>query len=418
MKAKLILLKKTDGRTNFMIRLSAHGKKAYRAIEVPFSEKDWHYEPKKRLNRLRFVKRANTSEFQNFLKYESFVNKEEKKYNQQINELIMLGNPFSFDKVFSLVDGGSNKQASTVFELFKARIEELKENEQLGTAVAYQGTFSKIKSILKKDLLWIELDDEVLLGLRKKMTSQSLSNSTISIHLRTIRAIYNLAIKRRIVSVKDYPFVNPDIMSRLVAPRRSIAISRQQVDKIRELKKELNTDCDLWTACSYFLFGYLGRGINFQDMARLKWENISKGRVSFVRYKTRAKVQELTSFGITDEIAEILNYYRRQNTDLLNPYVFPILNPFHDTESKKFHRIKKMRSILNKSLKEVGKLIKSNVEITTYIWRHSFASIAKIDLNVPVPMISEMLGHNDIATTEHYLKQFPDKDKDKAVIGL
>jgi len=39
-------------------------------------------------------------------------------------------------------------------------------------------------------------------------------------------------------------------------------------------------------------------------------------------------------------------------------------------------------------------------------------------LKVDVSMISEMLGHHDLETTRHYLKQFPDDDKDNAVIGL
>jgi integrase len=158
--------------------------------------------------------------------------------------------------------------------------------------------------------------------------------------------------------------------------------------------------------------------MNFQDMARLKWDNISQGRVTFIRYKTRSKVQEETSFTINKELNEILSWYRRHNTQLHNPYVFPVLNPSYQKEASIYNRIKTERLHVNQQLEKVGKKIGAEIKITTYTWRHTFASVAKNDLHVDVAMISEVLGHHDLETTKHYLKQFSHADRDKALGGL
>ena len=51
--------------------------------------------------------------------------------------------------------------------------------------------------------------------------------------------------------------------------------------------------------------------------------------------------------------------------------------------------------------------------LTTYVARHSWASIAK-SKNVPVNVISDALGHDSIATTQIYLATIDASTIDKA----
>ena len=46
-----------------------------------------------------------------------------------------------------------------------------------------------------------------------------------------------------------------------------------------------------------------------------------------------------------------------------------------------------------------------SIPITSYSIRHSFAMILK-EQDVPIEMISELLGHKSIKTTQIYLKSF------------
>lgn len=417
--AKLVLFKKTDGRSEFMIRLTEKGKRGYRSINVPFTEKDWNYNSKKRFNELKKLRPADTPQYRKFLKNQSYVRDIEKKYTDTINNLIRLNKPFSFNRVFQLVEKPLPETPKTVYQLFEVLIKENRLNDQHGNADNLQGTLNKLKKYESKDMLFGEMDDQFLLSFKRSMLLEGKSKSTISIHLRNIRTLFNYAIKKaKVAKLDEYPFINDDIMKGLKNGYRSRAISKYEVDKIRKLKIEIDEGSDIWHACNYFLFGYLGRGMNFQDIARLKWENILQDRVRFIRYKTRSKIQEETNFGLTKELSEILAWYRKNNKQLGSPYVFPVLNSFHNTEIRIFNRIKKIRKVVNDNLKRVGQEIEAEIPLTTYTWRHTFAAVAKNDLKVDVSMISEMLGHHDLETTQHYLKQFPDLDKDNAVKGL
>lgn len=418
MKAQLILFKKTAKRKEFMIRLTDEGKRSYRTISVPFAETDWNYDTKKRKNELQ-ARTPRHEKYKAFLKYKIWIEELESKYQVIIDDLILLNKPFSFDKVFSLVDKPKTDKPKTVFKLFDFRVKEYRSNEKHGTAESYKGTLNKLKTFFKKDMLFNELNDVQLVKFKKWMLKEGLSKTTVSIHLRQIRSIWNYAIQEaKVVSRNEYPFENRNIMSELKTGYKSRAISQKEVNSIRQLRKNIKRGTEQWHACNYFLFGYLGRGINFQDIARLKWDNYSQGVIRFVRYKTRSKIQEETSFTINEELAEILSWYRKHNKSLYNHYIFPVLNPSYQKESSIYNRIKKIRKDVNSELKKIGEEIGSEIPVTTYTWRHSFAAIAKNDLKVDVSMISEVLGHHDLETTKHYLKQFSHDDRDTALIGL
>jgi site-specific recombinase XerD len=71
------------------------------------------------------------------------------------------------------------------------------------------------------------------------------------------------------------------------------------------------------------------------------------------------------------------------------------------------------RKNFNKYLKKIGKICGIEANLTSYVARHSWATIAK-DLNVPISVISEGLGHEDIKTTQIYLDSFDADVIDKA----
>ena len=59
-------------------------------------------------------------------------------------------------------------------------------------------------------------------------------------------------------------------------------------------------------------------------------------------------------------------------------------------------------NLLMKTLKEVAGIVS---DVTSYTIRHSFAMALK-EQNVPIEMISELLGHKSIKTTQIYLRSF------------
>ena len=59
----------------------------------------------------------------------------------------------------------------------------------------------------------------------------------------------------------------------------------------------------------------------------------------------------------------------------------------------------------NNCLKDLARALRLNSPVTSYTFRHSWATTAKYR-GVPIEMISESLGHKSIKTTQIYLKGF------------
>lgn len=61
-----------------------------------------------------------------------------------------------------------------------------------------------------------------------------------------------------------------------------------------------------------------------------------------------------------------------------------------------------MQININRALKKIGEMAELKMPLTTYVARHTWASVAR-DMNIPIAIISEGMGHNSIKTTQVYL---------------
>ncbi|MBT3243775.1 MAG: hypothetical protein HN352_11515 [Bacteroidetes bacterium] len=77
----------------------------------------------------------------------------------------------------------------------------------------------------------------------------------------------------------------------------------------------------------YFLFSYYAWGINFIDMAYLRWDKKIQG--NYIVY-SRVKTRHTKTFRIkiNTQLTEILDQFRNYSS---RKYVFPIFSNFHDT---------------------------------------------------------------------------------------
>ena len=162
-------------------------------------------------------------------------------------------------------------------------------------------------------------------------------------------------------------------------------------------------------ALDFWIFSYLGNGINFNDIAKLKYSNIKGEKLSFIRSKTRNKnrshLKEISIF-MLPKILEIINRWGNpKNTE--NEYIFPILNEAM-TAMGQYNAIAQFIKNTNKYLKRVSVTLELDIPITTYFARHSFATRLK-RAGASIEYISEGLGHSSIATTENYLSGFTDE---------
>ena len=91
-------------------------------------------------------------------------------------------------------------------------------------------------------------------------------------------------------------------------------------------------------------------------------------------------------------------------------YVFPILK---GKEAIYTNEITTERNLFNHRLKRLGKILGISKPLHSYLARHAWANIAK-EINMPVTIISESLGHSNLATTQAYLDKFESSVIDEA----
>jgi len=297
------------------------------------------------------------------------------------------------------IKGGNNDLVS----LFSAYIQELKENEQLGTAISYQSTINSIQKFKKKMMIH-DVTPRFLQAYENYMLKQGKSVTTVGINMRQLRAIVNRAIRDNILSREKYPFDHYKIPT---GRNKKKALSIEGLTKLLEYQ---TVDEKKRKALDFWLFSYLCNGMNFSDIAYLKKTDLEENYLSFIRQKTkRTKKKDIRPIrvGLNPRAKSIIKKYRSENVN--SPFLFSILEP-NLTQRQEKYKIQTFIVGVNNLMKVIGEELDIKQPVTTYAARHSFSTTLKRK-GVPTSYIMEALGHSSMQITEHYLDSFTDDVK-------
>lgn len=136
-------------------------------------------------------------------------------------------------------------------------------------------------------------------------------------------------------------------------------------------------------------------------MAYLKKKDLQNGILSYRRRKTGQQL----CIRWEKCMQEIVGKYQKDGTDYLLPIIKKVGN-----EQRQYRNALRL---VNNKLKEIATMAGLQVNLTMYVSRHSWASIAK-NKNVPLSVISEGMGHDSEATTQIYLASLENSLMDKA----
>ncbi|HXI00495.1 MAG TPA: site-specific integrase [Sphingobacteriaceae bacterium] len=166
-------------------------------------------------------------------------------------------------------------------EFTQSLIAEMMQLKQTGNAMIYQTAVNRLVRFCSRNINFLEIDYTLLNGFKHNLMLDGVSTNTISNYFRTIRAIYNKAIKAKIVDRNFYPFYDIKIKQVRTVKR---SITEDDLKKICAMGLEQNSPS--FHARNYFLLSFSLIGISFTDLAYLKTENIVKDRIVFFRRKT------------------------------------------------------------------------------------------------------------------------------------
>jgi integrase len=240
------------------------------------------------------------------------------------------------------------------------------------------------------------------------LLQRGLKKNSIYVYMRTLRAAYNKAIAEGFIKPDLYPFKSYKVI-KFKQETLKRALKKDDIILIKDFNHEKYSAS--WHARNMFLFSYLNRGMNFTDMAQLKWENIKDERVQYFR----AKTGKSHSIKIHPESRKILDFYEEytQKNGSGTEYIFPILNDRHKTAKEKKDRIKTALKAFNKNLQEIADKVGLDINLTSYVARHSWATVLKRE-GYATAIIQEGLGHSTEKTTQVYLDSFENIVLDEA----
>ena len=305
-----------------------------------------------------------------------------------------------FENRFRIV---SNPVKQNVFYFWDEIIEEMILAGRIGNAQVNKDTLHSLHLFTKNTKLnFKEITPSFLYKYEVFLRSRGGSDGGIGVKMRAIRALYNFAIERIIVKEEFYPFKTYKV-SKLKGKGIKKALTLEEVLKIRDL--DLKKYSLLTNSRNYFIFSFYTRGMNFADMMKLEWKEVDADKIYYTRSKTK----------IQPPVQEILDFY--QKFDVGTKYVFPILLKDNLTPSQLENRKHKTLQRYNRDLKEIARICEIKKPLSSYVARHSFANCLK-QKGVSTDIISESMGHKNLAITQAYLKELESSQLDDAAALL
>ena len=397
---KTILRKKklSDGRYPICLRVTKDRKSKYFKTIFNAHENEWNSDAGK------FNKRNR-----NYLQNNRLLHKFQDKALQILGELKIERDDFTlydFERRYRVDD---NPVQNNVFIFWNEIIDEMKSAGRTGNAKVNKDTSDSIRKFHNSTrLTFKDVSPTFLNKYEVYLRSRGGSDGGIGVRMRAIRALYNFAIERKLVKEQYYPFKTYKV-SKLRGKGLKKALSIEQVKKIVNL--DLKKYPFLTNSRHYFVFSFYTRGMNFADMMKLEWKAIDANNIYYTRSKTKGNF----TVKILPPVREILTFYREYS--LGTKYVFPILLKDELTPNQLENRKHKTLQRYNKELKEIAKICEIDKNLSSYAARHSFANCLK-QKGVATDVISESMGHQNLAVTQAYLKELDSSVLDEAAALL
>lgn len=332
----------------------------------------------------------------------NYINSQLSLIKNQINQVFLYlqinNSDFTVDDIYSKFKGNTPKKelgVLEVYELFNTRIYKLIGRDlKKVTYKKYIESFVHLKSFIKA---CFKANDVKLKDLKLNFlneyeyflkTQKGLEQSTINKAIQRFRKVIQFALEQ------EYIDKNPFIGYK--AKRLQKEVIYLTDDELKSLENydfsqtRLQQVKDLFVFCCY-------TGLAFKEMSNLKPEHIVKGfdGNEWIRMN-REKTSKPLMIPLLPKAIYIISKYQ--------------------SEAKLLPIISNQR--LNSYLKEIADIVGLKKNLTHHIARKTFASTVLLFNDVPMEIVSELLGHSKISTTQDYYAKIVNKKLSETMIDL
>ncbi len=330
------------------------------------------------------------------------------------NDICKKLTPFSFVQFEKKYLRNTGEGSDLIYQYNEA-IKKLKSNNSINTASSYELSLKSLKDFIKhskgKEPTKISFSDITSDWLQKyenyMIDTLKRSRTTVSIYLRSLRTIFNTAIRDMEIEPEGYPFGKGKYQPPTVTGVKK-ALSKEDLKKLFKAKTKT---AEQSKAKAFWFFSYACNGMNIKDIAMLKYGNVEGDKIIFYRAKTintaKTNLKPVIVY-LNDFSKGVIDEYGSKSIKK-DEYIFPIISK-KDPETLKHTKIKNFTRFINQNLKKLA--IKEGLpeDISTYWARHSFATNS-IRNGASMEFVMEALNHGNMKTTMGYFAGFEDGDK-------
>jgi site-specific recombinase XerD len=352
-----------NGLNPVYIRAFQQGKKIEIATSVALSENDWS-ESKQR------VKKRNRSHEKYNLILEAF---DKKALKYILSNFIHEENPLTLrqfkDYMLSIGESGESF-TDYIFNY----INENKPRLRLESWWSYKSQVTKLLKF-RKHICFADINEKFINDYQHYMLHTLNNNeNTVSKSLRSLRTFVNVAM--RYGYIKNNPFKY--ITIKKVDGKRDF-LTTEELNKLTQIyfsgkiasvkEKEI---------LQYFLFSCY-TGLRYSDLRSLKASSIEGKNLQINMHKTGYRV----NIPLTQKAFQLIT----PGIELKSSFVFRVY----------------CNKVTNRILKKIGQQEGIAKKVTCHVARHTFATIS-ITLGIPIEVVSKLLGHTNLKTTQVYAK--------------
>ncbi|GAA0891228.1 site-specific integrase [Fulvivirga kasyanovii] len=245
-----------------------------------------------------------------------------------------------------------------------------------------------LKSLGVSDIKLEEVDYKFLRGFDQNMLSKinpqykrPMARNTANKQHSRFKKVLSTAVKEGLIS--GLPYVH--------FPLKNEKTSREFLtsDEIERIRcHALGDNFGLQKVRDIFLFSVY-TGLRFSDALALKMADLymDKDGTWWINNKAQEKTLERLNVPLLEPAKEIIDRYDNEEREVMG-YVLPRF-----TNQK-----------TNAYLKTIADLVGIKKKLTHHIARHTFATTITLSNEVPIEVVSKMLGHTNLRTTQVYAK--------------
>jgi integrase len=322
------------------------------------------------------------------------------KINKAFLMLQIQENNYDLNDIYTLYKGKKIAKEQNVLEVFESYLNMLKKLIGIDIKQATWNKFHYVRNNVKSFIKWKYKTNDFPL---KKLTLQFLID--FEYYLKVEESQKQITINKSIQRVrkpikvalsKGYLERDPFMMYKAKSVKTEIVFL--SVDELESLEKHQFTQPRLQQVKDWFVFSCY-TGLAYNEISKLQKKHIVKGfDGEFWIEMKREKTQKNISVPILPKALELIDKYADENSE----FVFKICS----------------NQRYNSYLKEIAPILGIEKRLTTHTARKTFASTVLLYNDVPMEIVSQLLGHSSITITEDSYGKIVQKKVSEQMVKL